>query len=531
MEEGVNYEEKTNKQIFVWGGGLFTNKVTKTLPIILIIFLITFVIGITIAIYNYTKTGNQNTITTGNVSMSFMESTNVINITNALPMGDVEGKVLDKYFDFSVTTNLDSVYDVDTPVYYEIELEPLSVDSGYTKLNDNQIKVYLENKDTNSEVFEPKLLSYLPESTNNENNKMLYYTSHNHKSNIKSVTTNYRLRAWIDYNVDASSWINSTKNQYKFRININSHGYNVRYTTPETCFSATLDETTNTAVLGGYDTSCGTDVVIPDKLFVSEYALVEEPTTDAISNCVAAFVDMDSSETDASTLCNGGDLDGMTLEIIFSDPSMAGAFGSILKDTGMVELTMSEELYTVTTIGNVAFSWNNLTSVIIPNSVTTIGIEAFSWNNLTSVTIPNSVTTIGDDAFYNNNLTSVVIPDSVTTIGDGAFNMNNLTSVVIPNSVTTIGIEAFSWNNLTSVVIPNSVTSIGDNAFYNNNLTSVVIPNSVTTIGEHAFYSNNLTSVKIKGKSSSSGFATYGSYIWGWAPGYSDSNITWNYTE
>ena len=139
----INRKSTKNQQTnFRLGGGQFTNKITKTLPIILIIFLITFVIGITIAIYNYTKTGNQNAITTGNVSMSFMESTNVINITNALPMGDAEGKVLDKYFDFSVTTNLDSVYDVDTPVYYEIELEPLSVDSGYTALTNDQIKVY-----------------------------------------------------------------------------------------------------------------------------------------------------------------------------------------------------------------------------------------------------------------------------------------------------------------------------------------------------------------------------------------------------
>jgi len=30
MEEGVKYEEKSSKQIFVGGGGHFTNKETKT---------------------------------------------------------------------------------------------------------------------------------------------------------------------------------------------------------------------------------------------------------------------------------------------------------------------------------------------------------------------------------------------------------------------------------------------------------------------------------------------------------------------
>jgi len=149
----------------------------------------------------------------------------------------------------------------------------------------------------------------------------------------------------------------------------------------------------------------------------------------------------------------------------------------------------------VTTIGGDAFSDNKLTSVTIPNSVTTIGVAAFQKNQLTSVTIPDSVTTIGYVAFDGNQLTSVTIPDSVTTIM--GFGRNQLTSVTIPDSVTTIGADAFSGNKLTSVTIPNSVTTIGLAAFYGNKLTSVTIPNSVTTIGLFAFERNQLTSVTI----------------------------------
>ncbi len=146
----------------------------------------------------------------------------------------------------------------------------------------------------------------------------------------------------------------------------------------------------------------------------------------------------------------------------------------------------------VTSIGDYAFWYCNLTSVTIPNSVTSIGSSAFFYcNDLISVTIPNSVTNIGESAFYNcSGLTSVTIGNSVTSIGNYAFDgCSGLTSVTIPNSVTSIGEYAFEGcSGLTSVTIGNSVTSIGDYAFSRcSGLTSVTIPNSVTSIGEYAF--------------------------------------------
>lgn len=191
-------------------------------------------------------------------------------------------------------------------------------------------------------------------------------------------------------------------------------------------------------------------------------------------------------------------------------------------------LTNIEIPSSVITIERYAFYSNQLTNVEIPSNVTTIGSSAFASNQLTSIDIPSTVTSMESGAFSNNKLKSVTIPEGITSIEESTFSSNELTSVTIPNSVTTIGIDAFSANHLTSIVIPENVTNIGIMAFMSNQLTSIVIPENVTNIGNLAFSSNELTSVTIKGKSSTSDFTTYGNNVWGWAEGYSDSNITWN---
>ena len=146
-------------------------------------------------------------------------------------------------------------------------------------------------------------------------------------------------------------------------------------------------------------------------------------------------------------------------------------------------ITNGENTYTVTSIGNSAFSWcSDLTSVVIPDGVTSIGNSAFSYcSGLTSVTIPDSVTSIGNGAFsWCSDLTSVTIPDIVTSIGNHAFFFTGLTSITIPDGVTSIGNSAFKCSGLTSVTIPGSVTSIGDSAFWDcDSLKSITFEGTV----------------------------------------------------
>lgn len=231
--------------------------------------------------------------------------------------------------------------------------------------------------------------------------------------------------------------------------------------------------------------------------------------------------------------------------------------GDIIIPTTVV---YNADTYTVVSIEEYAFSWNNLTSVVIPNSVTQMGYGVFGCcENLVSVTLPEGITVIEDYMFEDClSLTSITIPAGVKTIGKGAFSGSGLTSITIPNSVETIESGAFSGTNLTSVfipqnayfdsapfsgctkmqeitvsadnpyftsidgvlfgkgkkkliqypagktgnayIVPTGVTHIGNEAFYGCALSSIVLPNSVEEIGWGAFSSSDVARVNIPDK-------------------------------
>ena len=87
------------------------------------------------------------------------------------------------------------------------------------------------------------------------------------------------------------------------------------------------------------------------------------------------------------------------------------------------EVTFMNKTRKVSSIGDKAFQGGNeVTSVTIPNTVTSIGQEAFMYLQISSIDIPNSVISIGDGAFMGcQYLTSVTIPERLTSIGQAAF--------------------------------------------------------------------------------------------------------------
>ena len=123
-------------------------------------------------------------------------------------------------------------------------------------------------------------------------------------------------------------------------------------------------------------------------------------------------------------------------------------------------VTYNGDTYTVTSIGNFAFtgspSTGTISSVSIPNTVSHIGEQAFAQNVLTSVVLPSSLQTIGGYAFQNNQLQGLTIPSNVTSIGNGAFRYNLLTSVTslatTPPIITTVNSQDDTFFNARSSI-------------------------------------------------------------------------------
>lgn len=155
--------------------------------------------------------------------------------------------------------------------------------------------------------------------------------------------------------------------------------------------------------------------------------------------------------------------------------------------------------FTITAIGNSAFSNRRLTSVVIPNTVTTIGAVAFARNKITSVMIPSSVISLGEGAFYDNQL-----PDNEAFIynrnSDGTIDYTSLNSygganrdnVVFPETLKIIGANACYSSSLRNITLPEGLEVIKGDAFNTNSLTSLSIPSSVTTLQSTAFVNNQL---------------------------------------
>lgn len=156
---------------------------------------------------------------------------------------------------------------------------------------------------------------------------------------------------------------------------------------------------------------------------------------------------------------------------------------------------------TVSSIGESAFAYTNVSQVSIPASVTELQYYAFlGCYNLNKVILPenNKLEVIDRSAFGSTQITEINLP-SIKKIGDNAFDScSGLESVTLGNQLTTIGEWAFSYTGIRKIDIPDSVTSIEAGAFYFcDQLTEVNVGNQLAYIAESAFSNCGLKSFTI----------------------------------
>ena len=191
----------------------------KDLVLILIVFILLIaIVGISYAAFNYVGTGQKlNTITTGAISMNYIESSNVISMNNALPTTDATGKKrknTGEYFDFTVKSSIKG----NTDINYEIAAKE---ESGNTFSGKN-IKFYLTkvNSDgTEEEAMPPK--TYSKDTTSN------IYTGRpadmmslfvGNLANQGDTEIKYRLRLWVDENYNPQN--DNGGLIYKVKVNV-----------------------------------------------------------------------------------------------------------------------------------------------------------------------------------------------------------------------------------------------------------------------------------------------------------------------
>ena len=170
------------------------------------------------------------------------------------------------------------------------------------------------------------------------------------------------------------------------------------------------------------------------------------------------------------------------------------------------DLTEANIPSTIKYIGERAFEYSELTSILIPAHVTQIRENAFaSCRQLSRVEFePNSeLQTIEKKAFAASDITEILIPAHVTQIRENAFSdCEQLSRVEFePNSeLQTIEDYTFSDSGLTDILIPAHVTKICNRAFYRcRKLSGVEFePNSeLRTIEQEAFKKSSLERIQI----------------------------------
>lgn len=187
---------------------------TKNVVIFSVLLSIVLIAVIAVAFTMFFKEQEKNVkevVKTGTVSMNYKTEVNGLQLNSITPVANdvaMENRAEGSYFDFSVSSDIDS----DTTVDYEIAL----VKDDSSTISDSDIMVYLEKQTsgTYSKVDEPKEFTPIKKKTElGSPAKSMVLSKFSLSAN---QVDNYRLRIWVK----EGAVITDPNATYKVRVNV-----------------------------------------------------------------------------------------------------------------------------------------------------------------------------------------------------------------------------------------------------------------------------------------------------------------------
>ena len=510
------------------------------LSIIGVAVLAIFLVGVTYAFFNYTRTGAANVVSVGRIHFS-SNQTETISLTNVFPIdsNDVD----------TDTTNVDEVViEIEGDTTYANGVEylisavdvvnavngkriPISISVSLSNGLGESDDSYFTNRGNNATTH---LYKELENEVLYDNDELLVGYIKNSSTGISGDIT---IKAYLD------------KDRIGVSDTYDGTGRDNMGTTEEWANGRTIlttNEWNNLELSFKIRVEANEGVWVEEELeetpaqyfttiLYKKYEYNENRTAADIAACVELFEEWGEDEylLSGETLedfCAGtGTIDGGSWDFIKEDrpPSRLAQLQqiNILKYVDQVlniidyDIAGGTDVVIPKRLPAITYSYNpNRSSSDIANCVTHVsglGNEPATGESYT--TFCDGTGTLSgftfqdwlDNAyFYSSSINTFVNTNIITTttgtvyypvkrIGNMAFSGMNLTSVVFPKSVEIIDQYAFYNNQLTSVIIPEKVWFIISGAFYKNQLTSVTILGDGVIIGSMSFSQNQLTTVNL----------------------------------
>ena len=424
------------------------NKKQLILSIGLTLILVLMIVGISYATFQFTGLGSRpNTITTGAITMSYEESTNVISMSGALPTTDATGKVRlteGEYFDFTIKSNIQG----NANINWEIAAEDITP-SSTKKMAGKNIKLYLTKLDSagaETQVMAPKVFT-VKTSENTKTGRPSGMMSLATGTMSTSETTKYRLRMYVDedYNPQGDG------GSLSFSIKINAYGKVKEAPTGSKLKAyvtqAELDDENFTPPQTDFHTDAYrskiTSITTKKDNIVPATAVESWDISEAQDGSVMAYVEDDGSGNSTYKLTIGGKGG------IIANESMIDYFA------GFSEMT-SIDLSSLDTseVTNMAIMFNAC------SGLTSLDLSSFDTSNVTMMewmfTGCSSLTSLDVSSFDTSNVTSMTemfaACSSLTSLDLSNFDTSRVTDMngmfALCKNINNLDLTSFNTSNV-----------------------------------------------------------------------------------